>query len=430
MKEIKAGNVKSSILILNAAKSYNRQNNLCLKEDSFGKSPIYLVIENHHNDIFKSMIEHGVSVDGELEGTNGFRVCHAVAAKGSVDMVNTLVKYKADINIVDDDQMTPLAFAIQHDQLDIATSLLKHGCDVTMKDKHDNSPVHYYLNGTIYVTERHMGILECLVKRSENNGIFSPSSTVKPLHLAVTHIKDECVLQVVRMLLKNGCGPDTIDSRGAAVLHYICGYSTREYHCSDMNPPSRYKLVKLLIESGASLNIVVEDDFNTALHYATKHGHVKLAELLVQGGANKLVCNMHGLTALDLSPSNANKVMSRVFVGSEKVKKELDFSDMGDALPLNNSESGALDTACRITGRKAGQEWKDLYRELMQKFKLDEVEIHILEIEKQSPGQLREQAYQAMMKWRRQCGEKATLKVLKTALKDCEMKHILDSLHD
>ncbi len=77
-----------------------------------------------------------------------------------------------------------------------------------------------------------------------------------------------------------------------------------------------------------------------------------------------------------------------------------------------------------------GNDWKSLYRELMETAKPEEVEIDIDEIEMAHVGKLKEQAFQSIRKWCTRRGSKATKKALKQALKDCDLKYILDRIEE
>lgn len=58
-----------------------------------------------------------------------FYLKHEAVRKGYLDIVNTLIKYGAFVNVPGFEYESPLHTAIKYDHIDIAVILLKHGAD-------------------------------------------------------------------------------------------------------------------------------------------------------------------------------------------------------------------------------------------------------------------------------------------------------------
>jgi hypothetical protein len=54
------------------------------------------------------------------------------------------------------------------------------------------------------------------------------------------------------------------------------------------------------------VNITIDNDKNTALHYASKIGNLEVVELLLKSGVNPRILNRHSETALDFAEENGN----------------------------------------------------------------------------------------------------------------------------
>ena len=95
---------------------------------------------------------------------------------------------------------------------------------------------------------------------------------------------------------------------------------------------------------------------------------------------------------------------------------------------MNNDaeEKKKLNHACHSVSKLVGHDWKSLFRELMQMSL--ETECIINEIELKYPGQLREQAFQSLIRWQNCMGNMATLDQLKIGLKENQLLHIYDML--
>ena len=57
-------------------------------------------------------------------------------------IMNTPLKYGADINSQDNNKWTPLHFASKEGHKQVVEFLLKQGADLNIKDKHGKTPFH------------------------------------------------------------------------------------------------------------------------------------------------------------------------------------------------------------------------------------------------------------------------------------------------
>ena len=61
------------------------------------------------------------------------------------------------------------------------------------------------------------------------------------------------------------------------------------------------RVARLLLERGANVNAASTDDECTALMYASEGGHLGIVQLLLASGANKDAVNAQGQTALAMA---------------------------------------------------------------------------------------------------------------------------------
>lgn len=81
-------------------------------------------------------------------GTRGTALLTAVCT-GQVDMVDLLLKFKANPNIVDETGLMPLHYAALHGRPRIARSLIRSGADINALSGYNSyAPIHYALNIT------------------------------------------------------------------------------------------------------------------------------------------------------------------------------------------------------------------------------------------------------------------------------------------
>jgi hypothetical protein len=77
-----------------------------------------------------------------------------------------------------------------------------------------------------------------------------------------------------------------------------------------------------------------------------------------------------------------------------------------------------------------GYNWKDLARCLPygDKKELTEIDNEIKVIEYENQGQLKEQAYQSLLKWYSHVGRRASVDLLSEALRDIDQNRLADSI--
>lgn len=100
---------------------------LARKYGALRLAPIHLAAEAGHNDMVKCLLQHGAEVNTPTEGANRITPLHFAAARGRTAVVETLVAAGADINLVDLAKKTPLTWAIESNQKDIADMLREVG---------------------------------------------------------------------------------------------------------------------------------------------------------------------------------------------------------------------------------------------------------------------------------------------------------------
>jgi len=97
---------------------------------------------------------------------------------------------------------------------------------------------------------------------------------LNPYHFAVMLAKED----IVRLFLDHGVNINTLDHQGKAMLHYAMG--------SDKHT----KIMELLIQKGATIDILTHTSKETPLVLAIEKGYFKSAKKLLQYGADPKFC--------------------------------------------------------------------------------------------------------------------------------------------
>lgn len=90
-------------------------------EENNGYTPLYRAVLNNLTNTVKLLIEHGAKI------IHSHFLLHIAVEKGNLEVVKTLIKAGAVINMRNEQGMTPLIIACSTKNLQIAKCLLKHG---------------------------------------------------------------------------------------------------------------------------------------------------------------------------------------------------------------------------------------------------------------------------------------------------------------
>jgi ankyrin repeat protein len=127
--------------------------------DAEGLTPLYHAATHNFNDICRLLLERGADPNpgkpGDLEGT----ALTQAAYRGFLDVVKTLVEFKADLNLRGYEQRTALHEAIWRSSAEIAVFLIEAGADTTGRSRMGGTPFHDAIangmHGTAMVLARH-----------------------------------------------------------------------------------------------------------------------------------------------------------------------------------------------------------------------------------------------------------------------------------
>ena len=195
-----------------------------------------------------------------------------VAAKiGSIDAIKKHLKAGVEVNSLNKKKQTALHFAASAGRLDAATVLLEAKADVTVADKYQKTALHYSaINGHKATTAL------LLEKGALINAKDDKNKT--PLDYAVTKKRTE----VIELLRSKG---------GKTAKEQLAAENI--FAASEVGDVESVK--KLL--AGVDVNGKNKGGY-TALHLASKKGHVEVAKVLLEAKAAVAAASKSGKTAL------------------------------------------------------------------------------------------------------------------------------------
>ena len=272
-----------------------------------GNPPLVYAIERGSLDIVNVLLKYKVDIEvgGKcqrltrdlssiydnniyLDGSNWFTyTCctplFLAAAYGHIDILRYLVENGADINACSDDHCTPLMIAIKMGHIDVATYLVEHGAKVDLKDDRGCTALHHAM---YYYHHDRLEVCSCLIERGADvNGCYnnkSPQNGRTPLMIASRYGQ----LDAMTFLIKQGANVNLQDKEGETALHYAVDGS--DVSC---------EVLSCLIENGANFD-AFSNSGCTPLMKAIHNQLIHVVTYLIEHGANIDLQDKNGNTAL------------------------------------------------------------------------------------------------------------------------------------
>ncbi|XP_076277120.1 uncharacterized protein LOC143207476 [Lasioglossum baleicum] len=230
-----------------------------------------------------------------------------VIKKGYLKVVEDLLIYREEINMLIDDYstgLTPLHRAVKWKQLRMAKLLINYGANVNVKDGKGTTPiVDAIKNGTTEMIELllHNGAdikehPELLYTAVMNNNLKVTKLLLKygadtrsrksrtPLLCTATENEN---LEIIECLLWHGIDINASDHDGRTALHYtvVCYWYDYCSFCENgYNSCYNKEIAELLLSKGANVNVATKSGITT-LSAASRKGYKDFVEILLKYGA-------------------------------------------------------------------------------------------------------------------------------------------------
>ena len=289
----------------------------------FELTPLQVACDRGRHDIARALLEGGADSNRKFELTAGkvgrrrWSLLHHAVERNDRDLVRLLIEWRADLQIVDSFDHTPLGRALVLRHTEIARDLVHAGASLQRVEGKGS-----YLQ--VFAKLGDLQSVEFLIDAGSDPDAGAPG-TDPPLILAsrtgaapvVALLLDKGAALGARglggrgllhaavasgdaalldLLIERGAALDQTDSDGRTALHLAVARADRRH------------IAKCLIERGADREARDRLDM-TPLHVASQHGQDASVELLLAAGAAVHARDAAGWTALHFAAQTADQAL-------------------------------------------------------------------------------------------------------------------------
>ena len=254
-----------------------------------GWTPLHLATAISHLDVVRILLEHDAEVNARSD--DGYTPLLVASMRGHLDVVRLLLDHNADANVPDIYRSTPLHLAACRGFLEVSQLLLEHNAEVDAWNDNGSTPLHR-------ATKRgHPDVVQLLLDHNAHAHVHDNSGNT-PLHFAA----ENGHLTVTQILLKHGAEANSRNDRGLTSLHVASGCPGKDNLGLDV--------VRSLLHHEANVH-ACDNNENTPLHSAARHGQLEVAQILLEHNAEVHARNDNGSTPLLLAFFRGNYDMAR-----------------------------------------------------------------------------------------------------------------------
>lgn len=310
---------------------------------------LLFAVKHRYSDIVDLLIKYKANINATSYA--GDSTLMLAVRNGDEDMVKLLIKNGAKVNLSNTKGSTALTLAAQFGHFAIAKYLLENGASIDAKIMDGWTSLMYasyynhpeivkllLLKGAGIDLSENSGwtalmwaiqaglynVAECLI-----NGKANVNTRDAQGFTALMFAAEKGHFDIVQLLIKNGAAINDVNTTGHSVLMNAAQYG-------------HYDVTKLLIENKADVNIATKLSGTTALMLAACYGHYKTAELLINFGANiDAALTNTGGTALMLAVQDGHIDSVRVLLrykANLNIKNKLGQTALDIAVEKNHHE--------------------------------------------------------------------------------------------
>ncbi|KAJ8667125.1 hypothetical protein QAD02_008787 [Eretmocerus hayati] len=298
---------------LSQVKSLINKHGLHSKAWLGGYNLLIEALQNRHAEVAKLLLEHGSQVNTNNRQPTDTPL-HFAAIAGDVDVVKMILSRRAKIDAVNQEGVTPLYNAVDHNNVEVTILLLKHGAKASVVDYYNQSLLHIAVQRECYL------IVQVLLTKVETNVNAQDEYGRVPLHFAMLNACSQAVLEKMN-LSASIC----IDQEGSReIVSLLLKNGANVNHKSDWTTPLQIAIEKScvdIVEELLSYGASTETNFEsreylglTPLQVASQKGSKEIVDLLLRNGSNVNAASKANLTPLYIAAQRGHRKIVKLFL--------------------------------------------------------------------------------------------------------------------
>ncbi|XP_063912691.1 ankyrin-3-like [Zophobas morio] len=271
-----SGNYENSLMLLECDALMNIRDN----EDNNALHHASKLWEDNR-DLLKLLIKKGIHIDAQNK--YGETVLQLACLKGDQEIVEMALEHNASVNISNEGLSNALHYASRSwwNNRDIIKLLIKKGIEVNAQNENGTTSLQLACgNGDLEITKMLLEFGACInIVDKQNHTALNYASKLSTDNRSI-----------IKLLIKKGINVSAESKNGTTALQFTCLNGV-------------YENTKMLLDFGASVNIVDKSNNNNLLHFATASRRTTrgIIRLLIKKGIDINAKNKNGMTALQLA---------------------------------------------------------------------------------------------------------------------------------
>ena len=247
-----------------------------------GRTPLMAACFFRQYKVVNLLLQAGANVNSQTDHNQGkpTALMIAVYANDTTSVSLMLNANDIDVNLQDSEGRTALHWACRNGNNEMIEHLLKAKADPKLCTHDGESPLLVYIYSAPSSLAK-PSIVAALLKAGVANA-FKKTSSITPLHAACFCGQKD---NIVQLLLKAKANVNALDIQGYTPLCIAAG-------------KGHEKIVELLISAGADIELEKNIIGCTPLFFAVIMGHLEVVKILIQNGAS-IKRNRYGRTPQD-----------------------------------------------------------------------------------------------------------------------------------